>query len=126
MKQVLLLSTLLALGVCAYLLVPTIAQAQSGTCTVNCPGGSTLRCCLSSGTCSSVPGSSINCNGTTLSCGPADAHRACLDQCWVAANECSADCASKPIVQICLGVCNYFYNQCISECGMPPVTNIGC
>jgi hypothetical protein len=119
MRKLLILAALLTCCVWTDLFEPKNAQAQTGTCTVNCPGGATLRCCLTTGTCTSVPGSSINCGGTTMSCGPADQYHACVAVCAENRDACLETCIK------CRG-CVFGYNLCVSNCGPAPTTNIGC
>jgi|GEM_PF-6771394 len=99
---------------------PRVAEA-SATCSTACPGGASLSCCTT-GTCSTTSGVSVNCNGTILSCGPADTYKACKNACISERSACLSNCATT---FECNG-CTREYNSCLQDCGTPPVTNIGC
>ena len=117
-RRSVLLICLVLLSAATYLSAPRIASA-SAMCNTTCSSGIQLRCCTS-GTCSTVSGSSVNCNGTTLSCGPVDSWSACRSVCF--ANDCTTTCEFPFECRMC----QRELNQCLSECGPTPTTNIGC
>ncbi len=119
-KLFMLMGCLFALT-CALSLGPAVAEA-SQTCTVSCSSGTSLQCCLNSGSCSTASGS-IDCNGTTLTCGPIDAWNACKADCLAMRNYCYSDCNFE---RTCAGYCNNWYFNCTLGCGPKPQTNIGC
>jgi hypothetical protein len=92
-------------------------------CTATCSSGTTLQCCLASGTCTAGSGT-IDCNGTLLTCGPIDAYNACRNACENERQACSADCNFQ---KTCYSeYCYPAYRACLSDCGSRPTTNIGC
>ena len=102
--------------------IPSTGEAQ--TCTVSCGGGVTLSCCLSSGSCTSFT-SSIDCNGTTLSCAAIQAYNSCNTNCVNQRNYCgSAVCGGDKACYT--EVCIPDYMDCRASCGSRPTTNIGC
>lgn len=114
------------LSILLALLTGTLALAQLGPapasasayCSVTCPSGIVLQCCLSSGTCTSVTGSSIDCNGTAQTCEDAD----CIRHCDDVHDECLRNCVTT--LQ-CRG-CDIWYNGCTQNCGPNGRNNIGC
>jgi hypothetical protein len=106
------------LALVAHLSVPTPAAA-SAMCSTVCPGGATLKCCTS-GTCSTVNGVKVTCNGTVMNCGPADTYHACVTDCGDWVSQCFDTCEDN------CGHCSTGYQLCVQRCGTPPVTNIGC
>lgn len=122
MRKVFLLAGCLLAVTAALSLGPAVASAAL-TCNVTCPSGATLKCCLSSGSCSSTP-NSIDCNGTTLSCAAVDASNACKAACVAQRDHCgSAVCNGDRACyrEICLT--DYF--DCLFSCPGAP-SNIGC
>lgn len=122
MRKVLLLTGCLIAVAAALSLGPAVASAAL-TCNVTCPSGATLKCCLSSGSCSSTT-NSIDCNGTTLSCAAVDAANACKSSCVQQRDACG--------LNFCHGergcyrdVCIPEYFDCLFACPGAP-SNIGC
>lgn len=98
---------------------PTVARA-SAYCQVTCPSGLVLSCCTSTGTCTSTPGSSINCNGTIMNCGPASAYDDCLSECRERWYSCMNSC------EFTCGICDSKLAICENRCGEPVPSSIGC
>lgn len=123
MRKVFLLTGCLLAVAAALSLSPAVASAAL-TCTVTCSSGTTLKCCLSSGSCSSTS-NSIDCNGTTLSCAAVSAYNACRSACTAQRDACGwnvcggdRDCYRE--------ICIPENIDCIIACGAQPQTNIGC
>lgn len=113
MKRLFVLSVLLAGVVGIDLFQPKSAQA-SAFCSVNCPSGIVLTCCLSTGSCTSIPGTSVNCNGALLSC----SNEACTNNCILNYESCLGGCVGRTC-----RLCETGFDACLSQCGQ---TNIGC
>lgn len=117
MRKLSILLVLLTVTLALAPLGPVPASA-SAYCSVTCPSGIVLQCCLSSGTCTSITGTSIDCNGTAQTCEAADCdrncennHDSCLFSCF-GTLECRA--------------CDIIYNNCVQNCGPDGRNNIGC
>jgi hypothetical protein len=95
----------------------------SASCTVTCSGGTVLRCCTA-GMCTAVDGSSIDCNGTSMTCGPSAAWADCRDSCDSAFDVCVSHCSVN--FHACVLNCSSARSACYNRCGPAPVTNIGC
>lgn len=120
-KMLMLAGCLMAVAV-ALSLGPAVASAAL-TCNVTCPSGATLKCCLSSGSCSSTT-NSIDCNGTTMSCAAIDAYNACRSSCIAQRNACGSNVCGGD--RACYrDVCMPDYFDCLTSCGGQPATNIG-
>lgn len=118
MRRLLTLAALvLVLFLVSSLGAPPSAQADA-MCSTVCPSGATLKCCTT-GTCSTVNGTSVNCNGTVLSCNAVAPWYACKAQCEENRDACFENCE-----EFCK--CHIGYNFCINNCGPAPTTNIGC
>lgn len=121
MRKLFMLAGCFFVLTCALSLGPAVAEA-SQTCTVTCSSGATLQCCLNTGSCSTTS-SSIDCNGTTLSCGPINTWTSCTNLCLTRRNSCYAACNFQ---RPCVDSCNTAYFNCGLSCGPRPTTNIGC
>jgi hypothetical protein len=114
------------LSILLVLLTGTLALAQVGPvpasasayCSVTCPSGIVLQCCLSSGTCTSVTGTSIDCDGTPQTCEAADCARHCED----AYDNCLHSCFGT----LSCRACEISYSSCTQRCGPDGRNNIGC
>ena len=107
MRRVLTLAALLlVLGLTGFL--GGAAMAQSGSCTVTCPSGQVMTCYPTS-YCTSVPGTSINCDGTTTYCPPS-----CEEQCEINYFNCSFGC--DPSIPTTCRICDRAYNACLNNC----------
>lgn len=113
MRRLFVLSVLLAGVVWIHLFELDSAQA-SAFCSVTCPNGVVLTCCLSTGSCTSVQGTSINCNGALMSC----SHEACVNNCALNYESCLGGCFGRSC-----RLCEVGFDACLSQCGQ---TNIGC
>lgn len=98
-------------------LAPTPAQA-SGYCSVTCPSGAVLQCCVSSGTCTSIPGTSIDCNGVPQSCDAVDCEHTCYANYFSCSNTCSTPLQCR--------WCERSYDNCVANCGPGVYENLGC
>jgi len=116
MRKLLILASLLLATLTFGQFGPIPAQA-SGYCSVTCSGGVVLSCCLSSGTCTSTPGTSIDCNGILQDCAGADCRQTCENNFTNCQNRCQ-----RPA--ICM-MCEPAYQECLQNCGGAP-NNIGC
>jgi hypothetical protein len=111
------------LGVLAWALSVRPADA-SLTCNVTCASGATLRCCLSSGSCSSTAGG-IDCNGTLMNCSDIDSYNDCRADCRWYRDDCFWSLCNGE--KECIGTyCQPQYFDCLANCGPAPTTNIGC
>ncbi len=117
MRRLLVLAALLMVTFGFTQLNPVPAQA-SAYCSVTCPNGVVLKCCLSSGTCTSVPGDSINCNGTPQTC----AAVSCELQCYGNYFSCSNSCTTPLTCRLC----DRSYDNCVASCGPGIYSNLGC
>lgn len=122
MRRAFLLSGCLLIVAAALSLGPAVASA-SLTCNVTCPSGATLKCCLSSGSCSSTT-TSIDCNGTMMTCEDVDSYNACRSACTQQRDACGWN--------VCRGdrdcyreICIPEHMDCLIGCG-GATTNIGC
>ena len=108
MRRLFTLSALLAVLAVA-LFIGSPPPLFATTCTTTC-SVATLSCTPVS-SCTSVPASSITCDGSTTACSTADAWCACRAQC--------PDCAfcSDPFE---CRMCNRERTQCLDECGTKP------
>lgn len=107
MRRVFTLTALLV-GLGLVGLVGGAALAQTGTCTVTCSNGQVLTCHPTS-FCTTVPGSSINCDGTILRC-----PLSCEEQCDINYDNCNAGC--DPQIPATCRICERAYNVCLNNC----------
>jgi hypothetical protein len=84
------------------------AVAQINSCTVTCPSGQVLHCNPTS-FCTSVPGTSINCDGTLMQC-----PLSCEEQCWVDFDNCNSGC--DPQIPATCRICARSYTFCLNQC----------
>jgi hypothetical protein len=85
-------------------------------CTTTC-SGSTLSCTPMS-SCTSVPGSSITCDGVTTQCSYSNSWCACANPCQTNYENCIAGC--DPSVPFTCRVCSRIRTFCLSDCGTAP------
>jgi hypothetical protein len=110
MRRLLILAGLLVVALTTSMGV-TSAHATS-SCTTTC-SGSTLYC-VPTGSCSSVPGTSITCDGVVTTCSAANPWCACANTCDVNLGNCNAGCSIR------CGLCETAYNNCLHSCGTQP------
>jgi hypothetical protein len=109
MRRLLTLSALLAVLSVTFFLATTTTPLFATTCTTNC-SLSTLSC-TPVNYCTSVPGTSLDCDGTVTTCAAADAWCACYANCdalcaGTPGPKClhacvSVNCGSKPANTLC-------------------------
>lgn len=115
MRRLLILAGLLVTVALAISVGPTPALAVT-SCTTTCSGAGLF--CAPVSSCTSVPGSSITCDGVTTTCSAANSWCACSNQCDANYEACSFGC--DPSIPVTCRVCDRVYNRCISNCGAPP------
>ncbi len=125
MRRLLALTALLTVVVGWSSLVPGGAQA-SQMCSTTCSGGVTLKCCVSTGSCTSSPGQ-IECNGVVHTCAEWQAGAAavdnCVNNCYATYDACIVPCRTFT----CIGNCTRARNTCENNCYLSgPQTNWGC
>lgn len=123
MRRLLALTALLTVVVGWGSLQPGNAQA-SQMCSTTCSGGVTLKCCVSSGSCTSSSGQ-ISCNGVVHSCADWQAayaaYNGCLSRCDAEFQACMSTCTTFT----CIEDCGSNRNFCESFCSYPQ-SNWGC
>ncbi len=120
MRRLLILAGLLTVVGLATSLGMT-AQAVS-SCTTTC-SGATLFCAPVS-SCSSVPGTSITCDGVTTSCSAASSWCACSNTCETNYSRCLSNCS--PTGPPRCSLCDSVHTSCISSCGTRPMHISSC
>jgi hypothetical protein len=112
MRKLLILAGLLVvLALVASTGMAPSAQATT-MCTTTCPH-STLTC-VPVTSCSSVPGTSITCDGVVTTCSASDSWCACSNHCLSNLNTCLDNCTAA------CQICDRIYNTCINSCGTQP------
>src|SRR5215218_4840683 len=109
MRFVNLAALVLALLLVNVLGLPPSVQADS-MCSTVCSSGATLTCCTT-GTCSTVNGTSVTCNGVVLKCSTVAPWYACKAQCQANRDACAENCESN------CNLCGSLYSYCLNQCG---------
>ena len=113
MKRFLMLTLALLAVVLASSLGP--APVEAATCTTNC-SYATLTCNATT-SCSSVPATSLTCDGTVTQCSAANSWCLCIANC----HDCT-ECEGYAACQLCLRN----WNTCTSNCGPKPANVTAC
>src|SRR5437764_938918 len=106
MRRVLVLFGLLAVVALASSVGVTTSAQAATMCTTSC-SVATLSC-NPVNSCTSVPGTSITCDGVTTQCSTADAYCSCIAPCIANHDNCSETC-NRPIT---CRICDNTYNTC--------------
>src|SRR3954451_9832823 len=110
MRRLLVLAGLLTVLALATSMDVTAYQSKT-MCTTTC-SGATLSCTPVS-SCTSVPGTSITCDGVTTQCSAANSWCDCSRSCEDALDTCLATCVNCHI-------CGVIHTQCLASCGTKP------
>ncbi|HEX4961314.1 MAG TPA: hypothetical protein VF173_10785 [Thermoanaerobaculia bacterium] len=110
MRRLLILAGLLIVVVLAS--TGMVPSAEATTCTTTC-SNSTLSCTPTT-SCSSVPGTSLTCDGVVTQCSAADPYCTCADKCEDDLDVCLANCAPS------CNHCGVIHNLCLRQCGTKP------
>ncbi len=116
MRRLLILAGLVAVVALAASTGMTPPAQATTMCTTTC-SGSSLSCTPMS-SCTSVPGTSITCDGVTTQCSASNSWCACANQCEANFESCNAGC--DPSVPVTCRICDRTYNTCITHCGAQP------
>lgn len=116
MRRMAILAGLLVIVALASSMGATVSARAATMCTTSCPGGSTLSC-TPTDSCTSVPGTSITCDGQEVSCGDADSWCGCRNSCYHNYENCLASCQTTLGCNACATARQY----CLQEiCGPQP------
>ncbi len=110
MRRLLILAGLLVVALTTS--IGVTPAAAGGSCTTTCT--SALLYCMPAVSCSSVPGTSITCDGVVTQCSAANSWCACANTCDVNLGNCNAGCTLH------CNLCETAYNSCINSCGTKP------